>query len=124
VSAAFTLAIVVIAYECQLMPHFAINGTQLYYECEGVGWPLLLIHGLGLPHPDQAPKRQRVIDVIGANPTRAYLATAARAGRLECARARWPVARAHAGHRRRIRTTRRWQPGAPSCSIFHKLAWS
>lgn len=27
------------------------------------------------PHPEQAPKRQRVIDVVGANPPRAYLAT-------------------------------------------------
>jgi pimeloyl-ACP methyl ester carboxylesterase len=27
------------------------------------------------PHDEQAPKRQRVIDVVGANPKRAYLAT-------------------------------------------------
>jgi pimeloyl-ACP methyl ester carboxylesterase len=27
------------------------------------------------PHEDQAPKRQRVIDVVGANPKPAYLAT-------------------------------------------------
>ncbi len=27
------------------------------------------------PHEDQAPKRQRVVDVIGANPRKAYLAT-------------------------------------------------
>jgi 3-oxoadipate enol-lactonase len=27
------------------------------------------------PHPDQAPKRQRVIDVVGANPKPAYLAS-------------------------------------------------
>jgi pimeloyl-ACP methyl ester carboxylesterase len=46
-----------------------------------------LVHILGLrrtaklianrlfPHEDQAPKRQRVIDVVGANPKAAYLAT-------------------------------------------------
>lgn len=46
-----------------------------------------LVHMLGLkrtarlianrlfPHEDQAPKRQRVIDVVGANPKPAYLAT-------------------------------------------------
>jgi pimeloyl-ACP methyl ester carboxylesterase len=46
-----------------------------------------LVHMLGLkrtarlianrlfPHEDQAPKRQRVIDVVGANPKSAYLAT-------------------------------------------------
>jgi pimeloyl-ACP methyl ester carboxylesterase len=48
---------------------------------------VVLVHALGLrrtarlianrlfPHEDQAPKRQRVIDVVGANPRSAYLAT-------------------------------------------------
>jgi len=38
---AFTLAILACAYECQLMPHLAVHGTQLYYECHGSGPPLL-----------------------------------------------------------------------------------
>jgi pimeloyl-ACP methyl ester carboxylesterase len=39
------------------MPAAAVNGTSIYYECEGSGPPLLMIHGLGSSGDDWAFQR-------------------------------------------------------------------
>ena len=40
------------------MPSVEVNGTSIYYECEGRGLPLLLIHGLGSSGDDWAFQRE------------------------------------------------------------------
>jgi 3-oxoadipate enol-lactonase len=69
---------------CNSLANYRMDTFKKWYEAKT---QLVLIHLLGLkrtarliakrlfPHDDQAPKRQRVIDVLGANPKPAYLAT-------------------------------------------------
>lgn len=40
------------------MPAALVNGTSIYYECEGRGPPLLMIHGLGSSGDDWAFQRE------------------------------------------------------------------
>ncbi len=69
---------------CNSLANYRMDTFKKWYEAKT---QLALVHLLGLkrtakliakrlfPHDDQAPKRQRVIDVLGANPKPAYLAT-------------------------------------------------
>ncbi len=87
---------------CNALANYRTDTPRKWLEAKS---QLALVHLLGLkrtarliakrlfPHDDQAPKRQRVIDVLGANPKPAYLATikaligwtaTARLHRLQC----------------------------------------
>lgn len=69
---------------CNALADYRTNTWMKWYEAR---LQVALVRVLGLrraagliakrlfPRPDQAPKRQRVIDVVGANPKSAYLAT-------------------------------------------------
>ena len=69
---------------CNSLANYRMDTPKKWYEAK---MQLVLVHLLGLkrtakliakrlfPHDDQAPKRQRVIDVLGKNPKHAYLAT-------------------------------------------------
>lgn len=69
---------------CNSLANYRMDTFKKWYEAKT---QLALVHLLGLkrtakliakrlfPHDDQAPKRQRVIDVLGANPKPAYMAT-------------------------------------------------
>jgi pimeloyl-ACP methyl ester carboxylesterase len=69
---------------CNALANYRTDTLRKWYEAK---LQLGFVHFLGLrrtagfiarrlfPHDDQAPKRQRVIDVLGANPKRAYLQT-------------------------------------------------
>jgi 3-oxoadipate enol-lactonase len=69
---------------CNALANYRIDTPRKWLEAHT---QLALIHVLGLkrtarlianrlfPQPDQAPKRQRVVDVLGANPKPAYMAT-------------------------------------------------
>ena len=67
---------------CNALANYRTDTMRKWYEAK---LQLGFVHLLGLrrtarfiarrlfPHDDQQPKRQRVIDVLGANPKRAYL---------------------------------------------------
>jgi pimeloyl-ACP methyl ester carboxylesterase len=67
---------------CNALANYRMDTPRKWFEAKT---QLGLVHLLGLkrtarfiarrlfPHDDQEPKRQRVIDVLGANPKRAYL---------------------------------------------------
>ncbi|HST28965.1 MAG TPA: alpha/beta hydrolase [Rudaea sp.] len=69
---------------CNALANYRTDTPRKWLEAR---MQVMLVHLLGLrrtakliadrlfPHEDQAPKRQRVIDVVGANPKAAYLAT-------------------------------------------------
>ncbi len=69
---------------CNALANYRTDTWRKWFEAH---LQLALVRTLGLrrtarlianrlfPHEDQAPKRQRVIDVVGANPRRAYLAS-------------------------------------------------
>ena len=69
---------------CNALANYRTDTPRKWFEAHA---QLALIHLLGLrrtarlianrlfPQPDQAPKRQRVVEVLGANPKAAYLAT-------------------------------------------------
>lgn len=69
---------------CNALANYRTDTRRKWFEAFA---QLALVRMLGLrrtggliarrlfPHPDQAPKRRRVVDVLGANPKRAYLAT-------------------------------------------------
>lgn len=69
---------------CNALANYRTDTPRKWLEAR---MQVALVHALGLrrtaglianrlfPHEDQAPKRQRVIDVVGANPKKAYLAT-------------------------------------------------
>jgi len=69
---------------CNTLASYRIDTWRKWIEAH---LQLALVRALGLrraarliarrmfPHDDQAPKRQRVVDVVGANPRRAYLDT-------------------------------------------------
>lgn len=69
---------------CNALANYRTDTPRKWMEAR---MQVALVHVLGLrrtaklianrlfPHEDQAPKRQRVIDVVGANPKKAYLAT-------------------------------------------------
>jgi len=69
---------------CNALANYRTDTWRKWYEAR---LQVALVRLLGLrrtatliarrlfPHPEQAPKRQRVIDVVGANPKPAYLAT-------------------------------------------------
>ncbi len=69
---------------CNALANYRMDTPRKWFEART---QLALVHVLGLkrtarfiarrlfPHDEQAPKRQRVIDVLGANPKRAYLQT-------------------------------------------------
>ncbi len=69
---------------CNALANYRTDTPRKWLEAR---LQVAMVHVLGLrrtarlianrlfPHEDQAPKRQRVIDVVGANPKAAYLAT-------------------------------------------------
>lgn len=69
---------------CNALANYRTDTLRKWLEAR---MQIALVHSLGLrrtarlianrlfPHEDQAPKRQRVVDVVGANPKKAYLAT-------------------------------------------------
>jgi pimeloyl-ACP methyl ester carboxylesterase len=69
---------------CNALANYRTDTPRKWFEAK---LQIALVHLLGLkrtarfiarrlfPHDDQEPKRQRVIDVLGANPKRAYLQT-------------------------------------------------
>jgi pimeloyl-ACP methyl ester carboxylesterase len=69
---------------CNSLANYRTDTLRKWFEAR---LQLAFVHTLGLrgtarliakrlfPMPDQAPKRQRVVDVVGANPKPAYLAT-------------------------------------------------
>lgn len=69
---------------CNALANYRMDTPRKWFEAK---LQIALVRVLGLkrtagfiarrlfPHDDQAPKRQRVIDVLGANPKRAYLQT-------------------------------------------------
>jgi 3-oxoadipate enol-lactonase len=69
---------------CNALANYRTDTLRKWFEAR---MQVALVHIVGLrrtagwiaarlfPHPDQAPKRQRVIDVVGANPKAAYLAS-------------------------------------------------
>ncbi|MBU6198147.1 MAG: alpha/beta fold hydrolase [Xanthomonadaceae bacterium] len=69
---------------CNALANYRTDTPRKWLEAR---LQVAMVHVLGLrrtaglianrlfPHEDQAPKRQRVIDVVGANPKTAYLAT-------------------------------------------------
>ena len=69
---------------CNALANYRTDTLRKWLEAR---MQVALVHVLGLrrtarlianrlfPHEDQAPKRQRVIDVVGANPKAAYLST-------------------------------------------------
>jgi pimeloyl-ACP methyl ester carboxylesterase len=69
---------------CNALANYRTDTPRKWMEAR---MQVALVHVLGLrrtaglianrlfPHEDQAPKRQRVVDVVGANPKKAYLAT-------------------------------------------------
>jgi len=68
---------------CNALANYRTDTPRKWLEAR---MQVALVHVLGLrrtaklianrlfPHEDQAPKRQRVVDVVGANPKKAYLA--------------------------------------------------
>jgi pimeloyl-ACP methyl ester carboxylesterase len=69
---------------CNALANYRTDTVRKWLEAHV---QVILVHLLGLrrtaklianrlfPHEDQAPKRQRVVDVVGANPKAAYMAT-------------------------------------------------